>query len=88
MSVKRSEDHGIDEIRRIGDCIVSIQEARDKIMPVIILRCSAVELNPGMGEVLTKEQFGNLGLLLKEMLDEVFTAVDGIEDIYRRSFYV
>lgn len=89
MDVNNNGRHnGVHDILRIGEHIAAIQEARDKIMPVIMLMCSTAGLNPDMGEVLTKEQLGNLGILLKGLLDEVFSAVDGIDNIYRRSICI
>ncbi len=73
---------------RFNDCMVIVDGARGKLTAVLALMNNAVELNPSMGEVLTKEQIGNLGFLLSEMLDEVFEAVDAMDEIFRQEFGV
>jgi hypothetical protein len=73
---------------RFNDCLVIVNGAKGKLTAVLALMNNAVELNPSMGEVLTKEQIGSLGFLLSEMLDEVFEAVDAMDEIFRQEFGV
>ena len=61
-----------------------ITELRGKIFPVLVLMSCASEINPNAGEVLTREELGNLGWLLRDLFDNLFDAVDGLEESYRR----
>ncbi len=68
-----------------NDYFDTINSARDKVNPVLHLMSHSVELNPKLGGVLTNEEIGGLGLLLGELLEEVFTAVDGLHDICKET---
>ena len=74
--------------QRFNDCTDIVNGARGELTAVLALMNNAVELNPKMGEVLTKEQIGGLSLLLSEMLDEVFEAVDAMDEVFRQEMGV
>ncbi len=82
MSIDKDIIHK--EAAIIGDCIDNINEIKGRIKPVLVLMCLTVELNPNTGEVLTREDISNLGLLLRDLLDEIFCNIDNIENVYRR----
>jgi hypothetical protein len=69
-------------IQGIVDHIDTIDEVRQLIQPILSLMIFGGEINPRCGELLTGEELSSLGMLIRNMLDEVFAAADGIYKIY------
>jgi len=70
----------------IGDCFEIINDAKRKIMPILVLMSSMAELNPNLGAVFTNEDLGDIGMFLREEFVGVFKAVERIDAICRRNF--
>ena len=70
--------------REMSEHLDIITELRGKIFPVLVLMSHASEINPNVGEVLTKEELGNLGWLLRDLFDNLFDAIDGLNESYKR----
>ena len=70
--------------RKMSEHLDIIAELKGKIFPVLVLMSHATEINPNAGEVLTKEELGNLGWLLRDLFDNLFDAIDGLNESYKR----
>lgn len=71
-------------VRKVSEHLDMITELRGKIFPVLVLMSHSSEINPNVGEVLTKEELGNLGWLLRDLFDNLFDAIDGLNESYKR----
>ncbi|MDH4227006.1 MAG: hypothetical protein OEV59_04530 [Deltaproteobacteria bacterium] len=58
-----------------------IHEAQEKIFPVLQLMSLSSELNPRLGGALTNEELSGIGLLLRDLYEDVFKAVDNLEEL-------
>lgn len=81
-------DRRMENIETMIKHIEIILEIKPKLMPLVKLMSLSNELNPRLTYTLTTEEIGNLGYFLREELDKLFFAVDGIEEMFRRCFYV
>ncbi|MFQ5650291.1 MAG: hypothetical protein ACE5IY_10155 [bacterium] len=70
----------------IGDCFETINDAKRRVMPLLVLMSSMAELNPTLGAVFTNEDLGDIGMFLRDEFGEVFKAVERIDAICRRNF--
>jgi hypothetical protein len=66
------------------DYFDSIHEVRERVTPLLTLMSHSVELNPKGGDILTNKDISGLGLLLKDLLDDVFVSVDGLYEICKK----
>ena len=64
-------------------CFDRIRESKEKLLPIVHLLSLAHELNPRVKEPLTKEELGGIGLLMEDLLEDVFANVDNLEQICR-----
>ncbi|MEE9613528.1 MAG: hypothetical protein V3W31_01060 [Thermodesulfobacteriota bacterium] len=62
-----------------------INEVRERVVPLLTLMSHSVEINPRAGDMLTNEELGGLGLLLKDMMEDVFEATDGLYELCKES---
>lgn len=81
MCTKKEVRPGLDGI---VDYVDVIEEVESKLSPILTLLKFTTEINPLVGEVLTKDEISNLGWLLQDMLDEVWSASEGIYELYRK----
>ncbi len=68
----------------IVDYVDIVEDVKRKIRPIMSLMICAAEINPLAGNILTNTEVSNLGEGIREKLDEVFNAVDGIYDVLQR----
>ena len=81
---KNKKDRGDRHVSALNDYFDAVHQAKEKLAPIMSLMSNSVELNPELGNALTNEEISGLGLLLSEILDDVFTATDELYDICKK----